>query len=332
MTDRLAEEGFISFEQAELAGGVDGSPSPLRLTEILGYFGAVSLFIATIALMVDVAISDDFLFGGIDNIPGGLVTLVGTALIGWVGWQFSGSSKGALRRSGGFALGTAFALWVVTVSLLLMDLDVGDFTPVIIVAPMVVAAWFIWDRNQSVPTQLVAFVTVTQVVSALLVLIQVTEYASAQQTIAIGLLTGGLPESQWISSLVAVAVGLAWVWFTNVGLIRPRNTGFAIGALYAGFSAISLFGSADGWIVLFAGITLAVAYAGLAWRSSVLLGIGAVGLIVFISMLMSILLDEMTALQVTIWFGIPGLIALGYAAGSQRTPEAAPEAPPVTSE
>lgn len=324
MTDRLVDEGFISFEQAELAGGTDGTLSPIRLTELLGYLGAVAVFIATIALMVEVAISDDFLFGGIDNIPGGLVTLVGTALVGWAGWQFTGAKERAAQRAGGFLLGSAFGLWAVTVGLLLMDLDVGDFTPIVLVAPIVAAAWFIWNRFQSVPTMLVAFVTVTQVVSAILVLIQVTEYSSPQATIAITAITGSPPAMDWIPAVVGVVVGLGWVWLTNEGWVKPRNAAFAVGTLYAAVNGLDLFGTADGWVVLFAAITLAVSYAGLTWRSSVLVALGVVHLIILIAMIMSILLDEMTAVQVALWFGIPGLLALGYALYGMRE-EAASE-------
>lgn len=318
MTDRLVEEGFISFEQAELAGGVDGTQSSIRLHETLAYLGAIAVFIATIALMVEVAFSDDFLFGGVDNIPGGLVTLVGAALVGWVGWQFTASGEGALRRSGGFLLGAAFGLWSITVALLLLDLDAGDFTPVIVVAPIVAAAWFIWNRFKSVPTQLIAFVSVTQVVSALLVLLQVTEYTSPQETILRAAITGSAPETDWIPALVAVAVGLGWLWFTSTGDIRPRNTGFAIGSLYAAFNGLDLFSQADAWVLLFAGITLAVLYGGLTWRSSVLTAIGAIHVIILIVMIMSILLDSVTAVQIALWFGIPGLAALGYAFWAQE--------------
>jgi len=108
------------------------------------------------------------------------------------------------------------------------------------------------------------------------------------------------------------ALGVAWIWFTNEGLIRPRNTGFAVGALYAGAQAVGLFNSDDGWIILFAAITGFVAYGGLAWRSSVLLAIGAIDLVIFITMMITILVDDVTAVSIALWFGIPGLAAVGY--------------------
>ena len=334
MTDRLVDEGHISFEQAELAGGVDGTQSPVRLAEGLGYVGALGVFIATIALMVEVAFTDDFLFGGIDNIPGGLVTLVGAAVIGWVGWGFAVSARGAVRRSGGFLLGAAWVLWAITVYLLLLDLDIGDFTPIVVVVPIVAVTWFIWNRLRSVPTQLVLFLTVTQVVNALLVLVQVTEYTTPQQAIATTAITGAPPEQDWIPALVFVAVGLAWLWLTNEDILRPRNTGFAIGSLFAAFNGFSLFGTADGWVILSAAIALIVLYGGLTWRSSVLLAVGAVLVIALVGQIMSIVLDEVTAIQVALWFGIPGLAALAYSMWSQQDqdappPQEVPETPPA---
>ena len=81
MTARLLNNGFISFEQVEFAGDPDGSPSPLRLAEVLGYFGSVALFIATIALMIEVAISDDFLLGGVVFVDWVFFALSGYALL-----------------------------------------------------------------------------------------------------------------------------------------------------------------------------------------------------------------------------------------------------------
>lgn len=334
MTDRLVEEGFISFEQAELAEGTDGTQSPVRLRETLGYIGAIGVFIATIALMIDVTVDvDNLLLGGIDNIPGGLVTVVGALIAGYAGYRFTGSDEGAVRRSGGFVLASAFGLWTIAVQLLLQDLDIDDFTPLVLVIPVAIAAWYIWDRFESVPTQLVVFAALVQVVNALLILVQIVDYRPPAEALLTSAITGSTPETPWFATLVLVAVGVAWVWATNEGFLRPRNTGFAIGALFAGFNGISLFATADGWIVLFAAITLAVLYGGLTWRSSVLLAIGAGGIIVFIIMLMTIMLDEVTTMQVTLWFGIPGLAALGYAAWSEnQAGGAATPAAPMTPE
>jgi len=312
MTARLLKNGFISFEQAELAGKPDGTPSPLRLAEILGYFGSVALFVATIALMVEVAISDDFLFGGIDNIPGGFVVLAGAVLLFAIGYRLTGHEEGAIKRSGGFTLASGFGLWAIATNLLLLELDAADFTPLLVVIPIAAAAWWIYDRHESVPTQLVLFFAAVQVLNAALVLIQVNEWVSPQDQVIRLAVSGGAPELGWLASVFGAALGVAWVWFTNEGRFRPRNTGFAVGALYAGAQGLALFGSDDGWIILFAGITGFVAYAGLTWRSSVLLGIGTAGLVIFITMMISVLVDEVTAVSIALWFGIPGLAAVGY--------------------
>ena len=312
MTARLLKNGFISFEQAELAEKPDGTPSPLRLAEVLGYFGSVALFIATIALMVDVAISDDFLFGGIDNIPGGFIVLVGALLLLAIGYRLTGHEEGAIKRSGGFTLASGLGLWAVAANLLLLELDAADFTPLLQVVPVVAAAVWIYRRHESVPTQLALFFSAVQGLNALLVLIQINEWVSPQDQVIRLTLSGGTPEFEWLGMVFQAVLGIAWVWFTNEGWFRPRNTGFAAGALFAGFAGIGLFGTDDGWIILFAVITGVVIYGGLAWRSSVLLGIGAVGLIVFVAMMINVLVDEITAVSVALWFGIPGVAAVGY--------------------
>jgi len=232
MTARLLKNGFISFEQAELAGKPDGTPSPLRLAEILGYFGSVALFVATIALMVEVAISDDFLFGGIDNIPGGFVVLAGAVLLFAIGYRLTGHEEGAIKRSGGFTLASGFGLWAIATNLLLLELDAADFTPLLVVIPIAAAAWWIYDRHESVPTQLVLFFAAVQVLNAALVLIQVNEWVSPQDQVIRLAVSGGAPELGWLASVFGAALGVAWVWFTNEGRFRPRNTGFAVGALY----------------------------------------------------------------------------------------------------
>lgn len=312
MTARLLKNGFISFEQAELAGEPDGTPSPLRLSEILGYFGSVGLFIATIALMVEVAISDNFLFGGIDNIPGGFVVLVGAAVLFAIGYRLTGYEEGAIKRSGGFTLASGFGLWAIATNLLLLELDAADFTPLLVVVPVAAAAWWIYQRHESVPTLLALFFAGVQALNAVLVLIQVNEWVSPQDQVIRVAVTGSPPEFAWLGMVFQAALGIAWVWITKKGWLRPRNTAFAAGGIYAAAQGIGLFSTDDGWIILFAAIAGIVIYGGLAWRSSVLLGIGATELIIFIVMMISILVDEVTAVSVALWFGIPGLAAIGY--------------------
>jgi len=312
MTARMLKKRIISFEQAELDGKPDGTPSPIRMVEVLGYFGAVTLFVATLALMVEVAVDDDFLFGGIDNIPGGLVVLAGSLILFALGHRLTANDQGAARRTGGFTLAAGFGLWAIAVNLLLLELDAGDFTPVLVAAPVVAAAWWAYQRFQSVPTQLALFAAAVQAMNALLVLIQVVEYADPQEQ-AIGVaISGSAPEMPWLALVFQCALGIGWLWFTNQGVLHPRNTGFALGSLYAGLQGVSLFGTDDGWVILFAAVTAVVVYGGVTSRSSVLLGIGAAGLAVFILMVFSILVDEVTPVSVALWFGIPGVAAAAY--------------------
>jgi hypothetical protein len=323
MTARMLKNRIISFEQAELAGKPDGTASPVRMTEILGYFGAFSLFVATIALMVEVALSDDILFGGIDNIPGGFVVLLGALLLAAIGYRLTGSAEGAAKRAGGLTLGAAFGLWAIAINLLLLELDAGDFTPLLVTIPIAAGAYWIYNRFESVPTQLALFFTAVEALTALLVLIQVVDYSNPQEQVLRIAISGSVPEMPWLALVFMCGLGIAWVWFTNEGWFHPRNTGFAVGSLYAAVQGLSLFGSDDGWVILFALITGFVAYAGLVWRSSVLLAIGAIHLVIFIFMIFTILVDDITPIAVALWWGIPGLAAVGYSLYSLQQMEAA---------
>ena len=64
-------------------------------------------------------------------------------------------------------------------------------------------------------------------------------------------------------------------------------------------------------------------YGGLAWRSSVLLAIGAVHMVLFVWMVFTILVDEVTPVSIALWFGIPGVAAILYALYSLTQLEAA---------
>lgn len=313
MTARLLKNRIISFEQAELAGKPDGTPSTLRLVETLGYFGSIALFIATIAFMVEVAISDDVLFGGIDNIPGGIVVLLGAVLLFALGYRLTGHSEGAVRRTGGFTLGAGFGLWAVAINLLLLELDAADVTPLLVTIPIAAAAWWAYQRFESVPTQLALFFTAAQALTAVLALVQIVDYVNPQDQVIRVAVSGSAPEVEWLAMVFMAALGVAWVWFTNEGWFHPRNTGFAIGSIYAVIQGLSLFGSDDGWVILFAVVAGFLVFGGLTWRSSVLLGVGAASLAIFIGMMISILVDEITPMSVGLWFGIPGLAAMAYA-------------------
>ncbi len=312
MTARLVKNGFISFEQAELAGDLDGTPSPLRLTEVLGYFGSIALFIATIALMIDVAVSDDLLLDGINSIPGGFVALIGAVLLFAVGYRLTDHEEGAIKRSGGMTLASGFGLWAIASNLLLQEIDAADVTPLLVIVPVVVAAVLVYRRHESVPTQLTLFFTTVQALNAVLVLIQINEWVSTQDQVLRIAVTGNAPQYEWIGMAFQAGLGIAWIWITHKGLLRPRNTGFVVGTLFAGVQGYVLFGTDDGWIILFAAIAGFAIYGGVAWRSSVLLGLGAIGLLIFVNMMVAILVDEITAVSIAVWFGVPGLAAVGY--------------------
>jgi len=314
--DRWIDRGVISFEQAERLEGdaPPDRPGGPRTIEVLGYFGAIALVIATIAWIAKVLIPDDpfaLLSGDLNTMQGGLIALAGAIVVFGTGYQFA-DRTGAVRRAAGFALLLGYGLATLSFSLLLYDLDIDDFTPAVVVIPSVVVAVIGWQRLQSVPTQLALFAMSVSALQAILVLIQVEEPVETTD-IAISAMLGGAPGSlSWISYLAFVALGLAWIWLARAGTFTPRNAGFAIGAIYAWVFTIALFGTDDGWLALTVVVVAAYIWAATQWGSSVLGAIGAFGTIAIILQVMTIVFEEGPELtDVILWYGVPGVLALG---------------------
>jgi len=337
---RLVEDGVISFEQAE---GISGERHRLpdwagpRTVEWLGYFAGLALFVATFLVMLDVMYSG-FDFGALsgldptntfgllglmaalsrpDNIPGGIVALIGALALFGIGWRFS-RGGGAAGRTAGFDLFLGFVLASMATDLLLTDLDIGDFTPLVLVIPIVVFAVFVWRTQPSLLTQVALFLMVTQVVNAFLVLVQATDLDN--------------PGVGWLPLLIQLAVGFLWIALGSAGAVRPRNTAFVLGAFYAWTAAIDLFGSGDGWIVVSILVTLLFYWMGVSRRSSVLAAFGAVSTLFLVLQVMTVVYDDMPSLRTfEFWYGIPAiaaaLAALWLISGGAQTPAMA-AAPP----
>ncbi|MFH1104150.1 MAG: hypothetical protein V1757_04280 [Actinomycetota bacterium] len=341
---RLVEDGVISFEQAE---GISGERHRLpdwtgpRTIEWLGYVGAIALFITTVVMVIDLLTPGEDLallgfFGDLDNIPGGLAALLGAVVLLGVGWRLS-KGQGATRRASGFVLLLGYLLGTLAIELLLQDLDLKDFTPIVVVIPVIVLAVFVWRRCPSLPTQLALFSMVVQTVSAFLVLFQITDRVDFQ-SVVLGAMLGGSVDvaTRWVAALVALAVGLLWIAMGSAGTVRPRNTAFVLGGVYAWLQAFRLFGTADGWIAVSVLLTALFLWLAVSRRSSVLGGIGAVSAVVLIRQVMSLFIDAPTLRGLALEFGIPGAIALlgalmlAMRSGGASTAAASPAAPAPT--
>jgi hypothetical protein len=306
----------ISFEASEGISGERHRPQvAARTIEWLGYIGAIALFITTVVMVIDLLTPGNELgllgfFGDLDNVPGGLAALAGAAVLLAVGWWLS-KGQGATRRASGFVLLLGYLLGTLAIQLLLRDLDLEDFTPIVVVIPVIVLAVFVWRRCPSLPTQLALFSMVVQTVSAFLVLFQITERVDFQSLVLGGVLGGTVDvATSWVAALVALAVGLLWIAMGSAGTVRPRNTAFVLGGVYAWVQAYRLFGTGDGWIVVSVLLTGLFLWLAVSRRSSVLGGIGAVSAVVLIRQVMSLFIDAPTLRGLALEFGVPGAIAL----------------------
>ena len=323
--DSAVRAGHISFEQAEGIAGRSGK-APVggpRVAEMLGYFGAVGLAVATMVLAIDTAFGDGgfegLIFGQFDNVPAGLIALLGAAILLVFGTRFADHAPGAIKRAGSFMLLAAFGLASVAFGFLLYDLDLGDFTPLVRLLPVAAVALYIYFRAPSVPTQLALFATAVEAVSAVLVLIQVEDPVEPT-TMILSTAMGGTPDTGgWVTLAVSTALGLAWIWLGFKGFLRTRNTAFALGAFYAWINTIQLFGTADGWIVLSIAIALGFVWAAATWQSSVLAAFATVAVTVLIAQFVSIATDSPTVTTWELAYGIPGAAAVFGAWWLSRT-------------
>lgn len=314
--DSAVRAGHISFEQAEGIAGRSGK-APVggpRVAEMLGYFGAVGLAVATLVLAIDTAFGDGgvegLIFGQFDNVPAGLIALLGAAILLVFGTRFADHAPGAIKRAGSFMLLSAFGLASVAIGFLLYDLDLGDFTPLVRLLPVAAVALFIYFRAPSVPTQLALFATAVEAVTAILVLIQV-EDPIEPTTMILSTAMGGTPDTGgWVTLAVSTALGVAWIWLGFKGFLRTRNTAFALGAFYAWVNAIQLFSTADGWIVLSIAIALGFVWAAATWQSSVLAAFATVAVTVLIAQFVSVATDSPTVTTWELAYGIPGAAAV----------------------
>jgi hypothetical protein len=314
--DAAVRAGHISFEQAEGIAGRSGK-APVRgprAAEVLGYFGAVALAVATVVLAFDVGFGDfeltDILFNNFDNVPAGAIALAGAAILLFLGTRFADNKAGAIHRAGSFTLLAGFGLASLAFNFLLTDLDLDDFTPLVRVLPVAAVALYIWFRSPSVPTQLALFGTAIQVLTAFLVLVQAQE-ALDPADIAVALGLGATPDTGgWYVLVAHVALGLGWLWLGSEGRLRSRNTAFLLGATYAWFGSLQLFSTADSWILLSTFLAIVFAWGAARWQSSVLGAVATAAVIVLVAQFVAALVDEPTTMTWVIAYGVPGVLAL----------------------
>lgn len=316
MTEGTRDRRVISFEQAERMDA-DPPPDPVggpRTVEYLTYLGAAAVAVATVALVIRVTFPSDsllgLLFGSFNNVTGGVVALAGAAIVFATGYRFT-RSGGAIGRASGFALLIGYGLAQVGFNLLLLEVDLADATPLVVLLPSAAVAVVAWRRLRCVPTQLALFSVAVSAVGALLVLVQLQDYVPPGRLLTSAAFGAMPPEfSGWITHLAYVALGVAWVWFGSTAFVQTRNTAFFLGSAWAVSFGIALFTEADGWFILSTALTLALFIASVHWRSSVLGAVGAFAGLVLVIQAMTLVHDDISVTAVALWFGIPGILAL----------------------
>ncbi len=261
---RWVEAGLITKDQAsrirvheQERAKPDERRTPL-IVEALGYIGGALAVIAVIILAQEFW-ADLELWGKLALL--GMVSL-GLLIAGWV---LRDSKLEAVRRLAGFlwlfaAVGTAFTFGILSAD----GFDAEPETAILFGASAAALLGVVLWRLRAESLQQLAF------------------FASmvAAGTAAVG--TFGWPEEMF--GLVVWGAGTAWLLLTWGTVIRPETTGYALGAATSLVGMQMLTGFADaGWPALL-GVAMAGALiaASVTLRQIVLLGIGAVGIFVFV--------------------------------------------------
>ncbi len=261
---RWVEAGLITEDQAgrirlheQERTKPDERRTPL-IVEALGYIGGALAVIAVIILAQEFW-ADLELWGKLALL--GMVSL-GLLIAGWV---LRDSELEAVRRLAGFlwlfaAVGTAFTVGILSADGFDAEPETATLVASLAAGLLAIVLWRI--RTESLQ-QLAVFAA-----------------AVAAGVSAVG--TFSWPEE--LFGLVVWGAGTAWLFLTWGTVIRPEMTGYALGAAASLIGMQILTGVAGGGWPALLGVVVAGALiaASVALRQIALLGIGAVGVFVFV--------------------------------------------------
>lgn len=285
LIDRRTAEAIESYESRLAEGQGVG-----RGIEAIAYLGSALVLIAVSLLAVEF---------WAEITPWGRFALTAgvTLVLAIVGWLFGRSEVSAVQRAQAFAwllatLGVALSTSVAASDI--AELENQD-TFVVVAAVSFIAAIVLWRLRpsilQMVAMGLGAYATVIAVVS---------RFETA---------------SDWVFGLSLAGIGLIWLFLTWRGVLTPTKTSYAVGGI--GLLLISFPEALEmPWPLLGLLAGLALMGASVALKENVLLGLGVLGLFIYIPMTIFELFGETVGVPFALL--ITGLVLLGVVLATVR--------------
>lgn len=264
---RAVTDGIVSRDQADrillLAGSEESARAPAgrlraHVAEALGYVGAALVAIA--ALVTVQQFWADMTAGA----HTALLAVVAVVLL--VAGAFLHAEAGTpIGRLGSFLWLLGVAATAGTAATFAEDvLELEEAAlGVATTAPPTVVAFALWSLRQRSLQQLAVLVGLAATSATLLALVDVT-------------------LEDW-GGLMVWTLGLVWIVLARLDVVQPRRTGLFAGAVATLLGPLLMFGSSQRvGIVLGIATAATLVAASVLWRQTVLLGLGVLGLFVFV--------------------------------------------------
>lgn len=328
--DEWANEGLVSFEQADAIRVHEGEPPPEvegRLIEASSYVGAVLLLLGSFI------IASELLDDG--NEGGALAALVvAMVLLAAAGAYVLRSAEPPSTRGVGFVLGLTAIAALGAANVLFVEIaDAGDSTVLLVGLVTLLVGFAGWRTRPSAPTQIVFYLGGVLTIVGFMILVELSDidvfffdFESFGRTLAILL---------WL-------LGAVWLFLGWAGIVGPVNTAYALGSATLLIASAALTSIDDPWIVLTAATAAGLLAGGIYLRRTVLAAFGTGAAALLLGLFLGLILEvEGTAVGVV--FAVVGAVGLGaaaylvfeetrYAVPPLAPPPPRPEEPPLPTE
>jgi Predicted membrane protein (DUF2157) len=261
---RWVEVGVIRRDQADAilameGGGAESSGRRAVAVEILGYLGGALALVAGMVLGAESWAQ----LGRWGRVA--VLAVVVAALLG-AGWRLRADAGGVLPRLASVLWFAAVAAWAGLLAVLIGDRsdDIFGDPPLLVAAGSLALAGALWALERRALQQVALLVTAVATI------------------LAVGDRLGWPGET--VAALALLGVGAAWLVLGWRGLLQPRRTAEALGAIAVTSGPEVLFAAGSkGWLWVGLALALGLLVAGSMLGRPVLLGIGAAALVLFLS-------------------------------------------------